>query len=88
MFQRSSLPVPSSEDQFLSFAELGVRWRCHPKVAAKRANELRIPITRFNKRSLYVRFGDVLQAESKLVVSREEIDALAAAKAKPKEMVA
>jgi hypothetical protein len=86
MFQRLSLSIPSSEDQFLSFAELGARWHCHPKVAAKRAKELRIPITRFNKRSLYVRFGDVVHAESKLVMSREEIEAELLAAGKTKEV--
>jgi hypothetical protein len=81
MVQDPSPNIASSEDQFLSFAALGSRWHCHPKVAAKRVKELRIPILRFNVRTLFVRLEDVRRVEAQLVIPKEEIEAeLASAK--------
>jgi len=51
------------QDKLFSFARLGERWGCHPKVAAKRAVALGLPLVRINQRVVLVRLSDVLKAE-------------------------
>jgi hypothetical protein len=51
------------QDKLLSFATLGERWGCHPKVAARRAKSLGVQFVRLNQRVVLVRLSDVLKAE-------------------------
>jgi hypothetical protein len=51
------------QDKLLSFATLAERWGCHPKVAARRAAALGLPLVRINQRVVLVRLSDVLKAE-------------------------
>jgi hypothetical protein len=55
-------------DKLLSFAALGARWGCHPKVAARRAATLGVPLVRMNQRVVLVRLSDVLKAEEAATV--------------------
>jgi hypothetical protein len=59
-------PQDPFEDRLLNFVALGRRWDCHPKIAWQRAQQLGIPVIRFNSRSHSVRLSDVLKAEISL----------------------
>jgi hypothetical protein len=56
------IPEPH-EDRLLDFEELGRRWGCHKKVAARRAKILGLPLVRWNQRVVCIRLSDVLKAE-------------------------
>jgi hypothetical protein len=58
-----------AEDRLLSARKLGSRWDCHPKVALRRAKELKIPLVRFNARVHAVRLSDVVRAEQEATAS-------------------
>ena len=62
-------PVIAPEnDRLLSFATLGERWDCHPKVAKLRAKALGLQMVRWNKRTVCVRLSEVLKAEAEASV--------------------
>jgi hypothetical protein len=60
---KRSVTLGPAEDQILLFAQLGIRWGCHPKVAKKRVKKFGIPEIAFNMRVRGVRLSDVLKLE-------------------------
>ena len=60
--------IDPRDDRLMGFSALGERWECHPKVAAKRAVKLGIPLVRINRRVVQVRLSDVLRAEAEASV--------------------
>jgi hypothetical protein len=68
--QKPILPpsvLDPAEDRLLPMWQLGQRWYCHPKVAARRAKDLGLELIRWNTRTLAVRLSDVLKAEREAV---------------------
>jgi hypothetical protein len=59
----SQTALEPHQDKLLSFAILGERWGCHPKVAARRAAALGLRLVRMNQRVVLVRLSEVLKAE-------------------------
>ena len=55
------------EDRLLTFAALGKRWACHPKVAYARAHALKVPILKFKARAHAVRLSDILRIEEEVM---------------------
>jgi hypothetical protein len=62
----STLALPPDEDRLLPMAVLAARWCCCIEVARRRAEELGIPVVKFNKRAHAVSFNAVLAAEKKV----------------------
>ena len=56
-------PIAPDEDKLFSFTDLAARWRRNPKVAAKRAKDLGLPLVHFNDRVICVRLSNVLRIE-------------------------